>query len=226
MVPGGGGGGARSWLGCPPPLFPAWSFPPPGPMGLGASVATAVLVWGSPLRPPAPPPPLGAPGCARLVGGWSRIPVALRLCSQICTWARGAGEQGWGQVLPLGWVRPAREARQPPTTWYRGCQLRSQKLGLDKPEQTCYYVHARLVSALRGPAFWQSVTLGKKIVRKGGLFFALPGGSMNAIFHASLSALPGRKPSRRRASHPQLDKPENCQLRLAIWRGRLLDHVT
>ena len=100
------------------------------------------------------------------------------------------------------------------------------KLGVDKIERTCYYVHARLVSPLRGPAFWQSVTLGEKIVRKGDLFFALPGGSMSAIFHASLSALPGQKPSRRRASHPQLDKPENCQLRFANWRGRLLDHVT
>ena len=36
-----------------------------------AAVRVLCLPWGSPLRPPAPPPPLGAPGCAMPVGGFA-----------------------------------------------------------------------------------------------------------------------------------------------------------
>lgn len=45
------------------------------------------------------------------------------------------------------------------------------KLGLDSTTTTWYYDGARLVSALRGPAFWQSVTLGEEVIRKDGFFF-------------------------------------------------------
>lgn len=46
-----------------------------------------------------------------------------------------------------------------------------QKLGLDSTTATWYYDGARLVSALRGPAFWQSMTLGEEVIRKGDFFF-------------------------------------------------------
>lgn len=96
LVPGGGlgagrrwGGHARSWLGCRPPLSPAWLVTAARPLGAGCLCPSASVPWGSPLRPPAPPPPLGAPGSARLVKGWSFFAVALRLCS-ISAAGRGA----------------------------------------------------------------------------------------------------------------------------------------
>lgn len=165
LMPGGGGGAspAPGWVifrPCPPLHSPA-PPPQPGTMGLGASFAAAVIVRASPPFPPAPSPRWGEGGRE---AGEGLLPCSPRPSALLCigSWARGAGGQGWGQVLPLTWERPARGARKPPTAGFRGYQLRYQKLGLDKPERTCYYVHARLVSALRGPAFWQSMTLGKR----------------------------------------------------------------
>ena len=72
-----GKGRARS---APAPLRPLRAaFPPPGGRGLVgcarppaaaccASPGALRWSWGSPLRPPAPPPPLGAPGSAWLAG--------------------------------------------------------------------------------------------------------------------------------------------------------------
>ena len=57
-----------------------------------------------------------------------------------------------------------------------------QKLGLDSTTATCYYDRARLVSALRGPAFWQSMTLGEEVIRKGGFFFWASGAGICASF--------------------------------------------
>ena len=69
------------------------------------------LPWGSPLRPPAPPPPLGAPGCAwpcwgacgppcrfaaRLPRGFIRHAVRFPIVA-----AAGKGQAGLSQPLPL-----------------------------------------------------------------------------------------------------------------------------
>ena len=61
----------RAWPPCRAFVAPASAAPNPSRC---ASVGPLCRPWGSPLRPPAPPPPLGAPGGVRPVG-WLRPPL-------------------------------------------------------------------------------------------------------------------------------------------------------
>lgn len=101
LAPSGGFGGFARPPASPPrsgpggaggPLARLFCAPPPGPWLraracaglLGASVGPLCLPWGSPLRPPAPPPPLGAPGSPRPVG-WLRPPLrGSAFCRPAC----------------------------------------------------------------------------------------------------------------------------------------------
>lgn len=122
--------------------------------------------WILPCTPPPRRPRWGAPGSARLVGGWERSrrrPSALHASSRV-----GAGAQVNKGRLP-------------------------RNFKLDKSERTCYYTGARLVSGPWAPAFEQSVTLGESVVRKGGAFFGPFSAHKREIFRRSLpgSGMPG-----------------------------------
>lgn len=90
-----------------------------GPGGCFTGGPLCVIVSLSPLRPPAPPPPWGAPGSARLVGG----PVRSRRSAErmhgagpggICNQGKGpcknwdlTAQQQRDTMMGQGWCRPS-----------------------------------------------------------------------------------------------------------------------